>query len=691
MSIVATLSRDPLYLSRGERVDVLMEVTEDGDPYDLGDSTIYLTVVDSSDEMVFEKSSDNTDQIEITDEDGGLATIKFVGADSLDLGWPNTISIWLFDGSEEIGQIYGPARIVPVESPFEPDETPPGVTPESPSSIPNLTSETFASDSIVADTIEVEGERVHGGILDVRQFGAEAGGSQTPEERAAAINAAIDAAAGRSAKPTVRIPAAPDSSGVRPWVIDRITGQNYAIRPRSGVDIVGDGRFATVIQQAAGVHMGDLYMFYPWLESNIRIAHLQIDGNRSNFEGDEQSHAIQARGTAYLRVEDVYFYELPGDAIKAFGESWDQPTKFLQAHNCHINGTDRSGFAILAQTLGWQVSKCIFENVSDAHIDYEPSGPAGVENQIWGCQFRGDDIGLRVTLSGGTTNSDLTHFFGNMVRGGVEANGIDRLMFYGNDVFQTQEEVACLGLSSGVYGAKIFNNRFYHSDSSSTAISISHRAGAGDPVLPTDIEFANNWVYAAGSAMQFNSCKSIDVSHNRFVRTGTQGGIGLAVVATMPGSGDVRVVDNKFTNWTTAFSAGATEIIDGVTVGWNEAYDCYTAMVFDAATTGKFGQVVLGPWKTRNITAMFSGLRLIEPWLEGGMGHGVSSAGEVNDNSPFGDYGGFTSPEGFLAARPGCRYRRLYDVNTDYGAVEQWLKKTGVGNTGWVRMAEESP
>ncbi len=698
MSILGTLSRSPMYLDRGERVDVTLTVTEDGGAYDLSDVTIILEIDDSEGETFAQKSSANDEQIEIdADPTTGIATIKFVGDDSIELDWPNTLSIWLYDGPDLIAQIFGPKRVPVRESALEPDQTPPGVVPVAPEIVEHLIAELVEVDTIdatdvtattvVADTLEVAGERIYGGEIFPQQFGLLAGGGLTPEQRAQAIDTCILAARDRSAKPAVVIIPPEDNSALDHYLVDRLPGQNHVIRMRSGVDFIGRG-WGSKLKVAGGVHAGDHYFLYPWLESDILIRDICLDGNRYNaqtnpsgYQGDEQSHIIQARGTSYMRIENVLFQNTFGDAIKAFGESALQPTKHLQIHHCNIRNTGRSGFAILADTYGWQVTKCIFEDINDQHIDYEASGPGGIDNLIAHCRFLGNDQGIRITMSGGTSNSDLTRVHDCMIRGGVEANGSMRVAFHDNDVFQNSPEVACLGLSSGLVRAKVHNNRFHHTDATSVAVAFGPR----QDVQPEDCEFHHNWIYAAGGGMQVNSCNGMDVLHNRFFRTGARGSIGLQVTAIYP-TVDNRVFGNRFYNWTTALSVGSGVGLDGLVVSENKAVDCYTAAEYEGSS---FSNVSLGPWHLRNTTAFFGGLRNVEPWLEGGIARGVSSAGVVNDNSPIGALAGFTAPEGFLAARPGSTYRQLATEDPVYGAVALWLKQTGTGNTGWKRMLTE--
>lgn len=561
-------------------------------------------------------------------------------------------------------------------------------------------------DVVKCKSLEVEGERVTGGILDVRTFGAQAGGSQTPEQRAACINAAIDAAASRAAKPTVRIPAASDSSGVRPWIVDRPLNnhagvepfppggpQPYCIRPRSGVDIIGDGRGATVIQLNGGAHGGDVYVMYPFLESNIRIAHMTLDGNRANYSGDEQSHMICARGTSFLTVEDVDFVECPGDAIKGFGDGPNFPTKFIKIFNVTVKGTNRSGFAILADTFGWKISYVVFEDISDQHIDYEASGQGGVANEIGpGIWFMGGSNHIVLTVSGGTTPSDLTRVFGNYIYGAVEGNGVKRLAFYDNDVFCTFQDLPCLGLTSGLVDSQIYRNRFFNGGIG-WAVAFGQRAG----VLPRGLSFNDNEIYSAGSGLLLDTVQDTQVMRNIIARTGSQAGTGLAVASVLAGARDIRAQFNDFRGWTNAIAAGGggMQAVDGLVLSPNNASDCYTAIAFEGPMSGgqpvlgMFGRVQLGPWQLRNVPGPFGGLRWAEPWLEGGLAAGIGSA---ESNAPAGSYAGFSAPNGLIAARPGSEYRRLYEEASNYGAVEKWFKTGGgLSSSGWQRFLMDPP
>ena len=148
----------------------------------------------------------------------------------------------------------------------------------------------FNSTEVVG--FEVDGERLYGGVIDVREFRATAAGGLTPGQRANMIQDAIDAAASRTCIPAVRIPAAADDTAVDSWVLGRqdATASDstpvYALDLKDGVDIIGDGRTATKLELTGENHGSAAMALVRGLDvSDIRLANMTLDGNKAAASG----------------------------------------------------------------------------------------------------------------------------------------------------------------------------------------------------------------------------------------------------------------------------------------------------------------------------------------------------------------------------------------------------------------------
>lgn len=646
--------------------------------FNLTGATVVFTVASRANAALIVKSSTVSAQLEILTQSGatlGQATLKFIGADtaSLVVGTPYFYDCWVYKVDAQVVQVI-PVRTFRVLAQVgTPDTTPPAAPVSPPTSITDLTAETINVTNLL-----VGGEKIYGGEIDVREFGADVAGGLTCGQRAQKIQDAIDSAASRTYKPTVVIP----GNHTTPWDLGRRNttpgdaAVKSALEMKSGVNVRGHGQGRTVLRLCAGDYTagGDLYFVRALNTNRFTLSNLTIDGNDPNCSGDAQTHNFQFQGTCNeAALVNITSTGAIGDGIRIIGTDASNQVKKCVVRNSIIHMCGRSGVAVQSFVqVFWLFDNLIYNIPAGGLLDMEPSG-AGAEQFLISRNLFDSlgDSAISVSLSGGTSDGIESVFKDNIVRGSVEGNALSRVRFVNNEVICTV---------SGKYGvdftrvsdAKI--EGCYVSNVGQFAIHIGQR----NSVLAERCHISKTTTSNANSGILFEDVKDCSIRQCDIIRTGSQAGIGVSVQSIIGGQRNVSIKDNFFSNWGEGIHVGGTTnaAMDGIEVDPNSYSGCGHNVRFEASGAGQITNVRMGPqYGVGNTSPQYTGLEFAEPIICGGLGYTTGSGagqkavvylhGMVDPRSP-----GVAAPIGSVYTR-------------DNG---QLFRKLSTGNTGWTEL-----
>ncbi len=535
-------------------------------------------------------------------------------------------------------------------------------------------------DDVICKTLSVEGEKVTGGVIDVRSFGAVVDGGLTPGARSQKIQDVLDTAAGRTYKPKVRIPG-DDST---PWILGRrgTTPEDPLVKSalewRSGVDVIGDGPNRTVLQLAPGDYEpgGALFMVRALNVVNAKWSDMTIDGNKENVQGETQTHALQLEGDSdLLTVNRVQLRGAIGDGLRMIGTDSSHPVRRTDLSELIVRGNGRSGVSLQSYVQLMRLYRSWLSDTPNGGLfDVEPSGP-GVESidVCWNFLDHGfNDPAVTMSLSGGTTNSIRNRVAFNRVHGKVEGNGISGLDFLHNTIISTQPGARAVDFTAIL--DSVLAGGFY-SSVGEYVVKIGARSGVlAKGVTVRDIDMLGD------AGVLFEDTIGCDLIGCDIVRAGAQGGFGLSMNSIIGGMRDSRALRNRFVNWGEAIHLNANSSpMDGVELD-NTYEDCTTAWQFEAPSAGRFGIIKLGPAQRMRNVPFASGLVAGDFALTGGMGYN----GSGHATAPRAEFWSTVAPNGVITARVGSMC-----YQTD--GTAPWFKTSGDGNTGWQMLLLDPP
>lgn len=308
--------------------------------------------------------------------------------------------------------------------------------------------------------IEIEGERIYGGVIDVREFGAFPAGGLNAGQRAAAIQRAIDAAASREAKPRVRIPCAQADSELDAWVLGRQGADAsaatpvYALDLKSGVDLVGDGQDATVLRLDGEDFGAEPMTILRALDvSRIRVSDMTLDGNAATAQGagDPTNILVAATaetgdGSSRIVFERVNCINALGIGLSIGGGDAEILASDILVRDCRFADNVGGGVSVGRYSSLVRINDSLFE-VSGISIDDAPLC------DVLRCELIGDvgtPAGVGITVASTNDETVDARLVNNRLRGWVKgclvgaadtvASGVDIDNVY--DACTTAVEVA---------------------------------------------------------------------------------------------------------------------------------------------------------------------------------------------------------------------------------------------------------
>lgn len=201
----------------------------------------------------------------------------------------------------------------------------------------------------------------------------------------------------------------------------------------------------TILRMNGNGNLGDWYLIHVIDCSNVQIDSMTLDGTLAT-NTDEQTHLIEL-GVGASAVENILLTNLwfnfphpaaplrAGDCIRLVGEV-SKPTRRVVISNSVFGECARSSIALQRASYDVVISGNQFLEVSDQHIDMEPSGTGGIERfTISGNVFNGGAQGAwHVALAGNNPEPGIDFTFtGNVLHGrGIGLYNVERSVIRGN-------------------------------------------------------------------------------------------------------------------------------------------------------------------------------------------------------------------------------------------------------------------
>lgn len=320
-------------------------------------------------------------------------------------------------------------------------------------------------------------------IHNVVDYGAQ---PDTSADSTQAIRDAAQAAMGQSDGGVVFFPA-----GV--YYVSKSTDlcSVYLGAGSGNVEFIGEGHHSVIRSVPGQQDGGDYYVFRLVEAQRVRIANLCIDGNHHNRSNEgEQTHGIVAHKAKEVLIENVWFRDQFGDAIKFWGEP-TQEAERVTLRNCLVSGQRRNGFTFQRLSKYTQVVNCRFWGMRNSSIDFEPTGADGLSRVlILGCYM--DHTGSSAA-SVSLTNASHVQFVGNQLLGCIHSVNLKDSVIADNVIDCTAITIdrPCIDLIRAADSVSITGNRMIGKPGD-TGINIAYNNGSA----PTDVIVSNNRISA---------------------------------------------------------------------------------------------------------------------------------------------------------------------------------------------------
>lgn len=339
------------------------------------------------------------------------------------------------------------------------------------------------------------------------------------------------------------------------------------LRRAHGVSIAGPGR----IEKEPADHAGRDFSILQILDcSGVSISGVEFDGSMASMVEGEQSHAVNVLSSIDVQITSSRFLNVHGDGVRLVGSATGWVSEVLISGNV-FRGSQRSGVGIQRAVSDVVISNNVFSNISDQHIDFEPTGgdlPGPERIVITGNSFGLQDKAYVLAVMGVGSEHPARDIVvsGNVMGGAVNLRTFDGLVFSNNVVDASRTQRVKHGVFINGYGKDLTfaDNQI---TGRQTGVEITAH-GTTSP--PEHLTLSGNVIEAAQTAIDVSTADSVTISGNRL--SGGVRGIRFRAERKDEPVGSLRVVSNEVLAPEGLAVIAANSPIDDVTVLGNRFF-----------------------------------------------------------------------------------------------------------------------
>jgi hypothetical protein len=482
--------------------------------------------------------------------------------------------------------------------------------------------------------------------------------------------------------------------GTKHSAIDLLDLRNLTLR--------GAGRGATILRLMPDQTLpGDTHVIEMRGCGNLTLRDLSIHGAYlTTALVNEQMHGIQVNaGCEDIVVERVAVFQSAGDGIRFLGDSGGDssaPRKVRRVwvQNCSFVQNKRSGVSFQRATEFVWINHCYIEMTppsTDSCIDFEPTGSLAPTDVIIESNFLVHGTQTTAVSISGISGADPTRrvkFINNTVQGGG-VEGVDAVeVTVADNTIQAGGDGPVATFRGKYDHLRLESNKIVATGVARPAVVVAQRNG----FAPSNLWVENNHIESTGQGIVMEDPGShVEIRGNRLLGNGEFVGIGVTLkLHTVGVHRDFKITGNTVADFARVgiqlSTFDASERFEGVSIDGNEIYLTAatvpsTAVGISLRSGGGTGRsleraVVAENRISDNIHAKLDRPRPAVSF--------IAIAGNPGARALFEGDG---SPEGVVAAPFGSLFCRV-DTESE---TALYLKRSGTGNTGWVKIATATP